>query len=124
MKNTMEIPQRLKTELPYNRIVPLLSIYPEKNIIQKDTFTPKVHCSTTCNTKCPFTEELVKRWHILYNDNYSAIKKECNNAICSNMDELTIVILSEVSQTKTNIVLYCLYEKQKNNGKNDPINKT
>ena len=35
---------------------------------------------------------------------YSAIKKKRNNAICSNVDDLEIIILNEVSQTKTNII--------------------
>ena len=36
--------------------------------------------------------------HIYIMEYYSAIKKEQNNAICSNMDGLKIIILSEVSQ--------------------------
>ena len=32
--------RKLKIELPYNLAIPLLGIYPEKTIIQKDTCTP------------------------------------------------------------------------------------
>ena len=32
--------KKLKIELPYDPAIPLLSIYPEKTIIQKDTCTP------------------------------------------------------------------------------------
>ena len=32
--------KKLKIELPYNPAIPLLGIYPEKTIIQKDTCTP------------------------------------------------------------------------------------
>ena len=32
--------KKLKIELPYDPAIPLLGIYPEKNIIQKDTCTP------------------------------------------------------------------------------------
>ena len=32
--------RKLKTELPYDLEIPLLSIYPDKTIIQKDTCTP------------------------------------------------------------------------------------
>ena len=42
---------------------------------------------------------------------YSAIKKELNNTICSNMDGP--IILSEVSQRKTNIIWHHLYVKSK-----------
>ena len=33
-------PKKLKIELPYYPAIPLLGIYAEKNIIQKDTCTP------------------------------------------------------------------------------------
>ena len=40
--------------------------------------------------------------------------KERNNAICSNTDGSNIIILSEVHQTKTNIIWYNLMEFNKN----------
>ena len=36
----MEVPKKLKIELPYDPAIPLLGIYPEKTIIQKDICTP------------------------------------------------------------------------------------
>ena len=37
--------------------------------------------------KCPWTDERVKKmWYTYTMEYYSAIKKEQNNAICSNMD--------------------------------------
>ena len=53
---------------------------------------PNVHCSTTIaktwkQPKCPSTEDWIKKlWYIYTMGYYSAIKKEWNNAICSNMD--------------------------------------
>ena len=38
-ENSVEVPQKLKIELPYDPAIPLLGIYPEKTIIQKDTYT-------------------------------------------------------------------------------------
>ena len=32
--------KKLKTELPCDPVIPFLGIYPEKNMIQKDTCTP------------------------------------------------------------------------------------
>ena len=32
--------KKLKIELPYDSVIPLLGIYPEKTIIQKDMCTP------------------------------------------------------------------------------------
>ena len=55
--------KKLKIELPYDPAIPLLGIYPEKTIIQKDTFTP-VFIATLFTIarswkqpKCPSTEE-------------------------------------------------------------------
>ena len=41
MENSMEVlkKKKLKIELPYDLAIPLLGIYPEKAIIQKDTCT-------------------------------------------------------------------------------------
>ena len=53
MENSKEVPKSLKTELPYDPtipVIPLLGIYPEKIIIQKDTsWTP--HRSTIYNSQ-------------------------------------------------------------------------
>ena len=43
--------KKLKIELPYDSAIPLLGTYPEKTIIQKDTCTPNVHCSTLYNSQ-------------------------------------------------------------------------
>ena len=44
--------KKLKIELQYDPAIPLLGIYPEKTIIQKDACTPfDVHCSTIYNSQ-------------------------------------------------------------------------
>ena len=47
--------KKLKLELSYDPAIPLLGIYPEKTMIQKDTSTTlhcsNVHCSTICNSQ-------------------------------------------------------------------------
>ena len=49
--------------------------------------------------KCPLTDNWIqKMWYINTMEYHSAIKKEQNNAICSNMDGIETLILSEVSQ--------------------------
>ena len=40
MESDMEIPIKLGIKLPYDTAIPLLGIYSEKTIIQKDTCTP------------------------------------------------------------------------------------
>ena len=54
--------KKLKIELPYDPTIPLLGIYPEKTIIQKDTCTPMFTAAlftiarTWKQPKCPMTD--------------------------------------------------------------------
>ena len=58
--------KKLKIELPYDPAIPLLGIYPEETIIQKDTCTPVFTAAlfTTARSwkqpKCPSTDEWIK----------------------------------------------------------------
>ena len=58
--------KKIKTELPYDPVIPLLGICPEKILTEKDTSTPKFIAAvfTTAKTwkqpKCPLTDEQVK----------------------------------------------------------------
>ena len=68
--------KKLKTELPYDPAIPLLGIYQEKNLVQKDTCTPMFTAAlftipkTWKQPECPSTEKWIKeRWYI-----YIAIK--------------------------------------------------
>jgi len=55
--------KKIKIELPYDPVIPLLGIYPEKILTEKDTSTPKFIAAlfTTAKTwkqpKCPLTDE-------------------------------------------------------------------
>ena len=73
---------KLKIDLPYDPAIPLLGIYLEKNIIQKDTcplmFTEALFtiAKTWKQPKYPLMEEWMKKmWFIYTMDYYSAIKK-------------------------------------------------
>ena len=73
--------KKLKIELPYDLAIPLLGIYPEKTVIQKDTRTsmfiaalPRARTGKQC--KCPSTNEWVKKmWYLYTMAYYSAIKR-------------------------------------------------
>ena len=82
---------KLKLKIPHDPAVPILVIYQEKIIIQKDTCTPTFTAAllTTPKTwkqcKCSSTYEWIKKmWYMYTMEYYSSIKE--NNAICSNMD--------------------------------------
>ena len=74
--------KKLKIELPYEPAIPLLGIYPEKTIIQKETCTTMFIAAlftiarTWKQPKCPTTDEWIKKmWHIYTMEYYSAIKE-------------------------------------------------
>ena len=98
--------KKLKIELPYDPAIPLLGIYPEKTIIQKETCTTMFIAAlftiarTWKQPKCPSSDEWIKKmWHIYTMEYYSAIQIEL--FVVRWMD-LESVIQSEVSQKEKN----------------------
>ena len=128
--------KKLKMELPYDPAIPLLGIYLEKTLIWKHTCIPMFIAEIFTITKawkqpkCPLTDEWIKKMRYvsniplyIYNGILLSYKKEWNNAICSNMDELRDYH-TNWSQTKTNIIWYHLYGESKKNDTNELIYKT
>ena len=108
--------KKLKMELPYDLAIPLLGIYLEKIIIQKDRCTPVfiVALFTIAKTwkqpKCPSTDEWIKMmWYVyiyIYTSTYiythtmeyySALKKNEIVPFPATWMDLEIIILSEAS---------------------------
>ena len=63
--------KKLKIELPYDSVISLLGIYPDKAIIREDTSTPMFIAAlftiakTWKQRKCPLAEEWIKKmWYI------------------------------------------------------------
>ena len=57
--------------------------------------------------KCPLMEEWIKKmWYIYTMEYYSAIKQNKIMPFAATGMDLKIIILSEVSETKTNIICY------------------
>ena len=104
----MEVLKKLKIELPYDLAVPLLGIYPEKTIIQKETCTTMFIAALftiarTWKQPCPSTDEGIKKmWHIYTMEHYSAIKRNDIQLFVVRWMDLACVIQSEVSQKEEN----------------------
>ena len=105
--------KKLKIELPYDPAIPLLGIYPEKTIIQKDTCTPMFIAALFTiarswkHPKCPSTDEWIKKlWYIYTMEYYSAIKRNEIESFVQTWMDLETVIQSEVSQKEKN--KYCI----------------
>ena len=106
VENSMKVPQKLKIELSYYPVIPLLAIYPKK--IQKDKCTPMF-------TKVLFmiakiieaTQASTDRWidkDAVYIDihihTYNGYKKEWNPAICNTKDGPRGYNVSEISHSE------------------------
>uniref|UniRef100_A0A9L0SZ91 Uncharacterized protein n=1 Tax=Equus caballus TaxID=9796 RepID=A0A9L0SZ91_HORSE len=85
MENNMEIPPKLRIELPYDPAIPLLGIYLKnmKTLTRKDICTPMFIAALFTITKileqpkCPLTDEWIKKmWYIYTREYYSAIMKD------------------------------------------------
>ena len=68
--------KKLKIELPYHSAIPLLGIYPEKTVIQKDTYTPMLIAALFTiarswkQPKCLSTDEWIKKMWYTYTMEY------------------------------------------------------
>ena len=101
--------EKLKIELPYDPAIPLLGIYPEKTMIQKDTYTPMFTAALFTiarswkRPKCPSTDEWIKKiWYIYTMEYYSAIKRNEVGSFVETWMDLETVIQGEVSQKEKN----------------------
>ena len=113
----MEVPKKLKIEPPYNPAIPLLGIYPKKmkTLIKRDICAPMFIAALFIITKiwkqskCPSTDKWIKKlWYKYTMKYYSIIKmNEIPPFVTTGMD-LEGIILSEISQRKTNAIRFHL----------------
>ena len=118
--------KKLKIQLSYDPAIPLLGIYPEKTIIQKETCTTVFTAAlftiarTWKQPKCPSTDEWIKKmWHIYTMEYYSAIKRYETELFVVRWMDLESVIQSEVSQKEKNHMLTDIYGILKNKNVSD-----
>ena len=101
--------KKLKLELPYDPEIPLLGIYPEKTIIQKESCTTMFIAAlftitrTWNQPKCPLTDEWIKKmWNIYTMEYYSTIKGNETELFLVRWMDLESVKQSEVSRKEKN----------------------
>ena len=105
--------KKLKIELPYDPAIPLLGIYPEKTIIQKESCTRMFTAAlftiarTWKQPKCPSTDEWIKKmWHIYTMEYYSAIKGNETELFVVRWMDLETVIESEIKSQREKQIPY------------------
>ena len=101
--------KKLKMELPYDPAIPLLGVYPEKTIIQKESCITMFIAAlftiarTWKQPKRPSTDEWIRKmWHIYTMKYYSVITRNEIELFVVRWMELESVIQSEVSQKEKN----------------------
>ena len=83
MENSMEVPQRVKIELPYNPAIVLLGSKKTKIILQRDTCILMFIAALPTiaklwkQPKCTSIDEWIKKmWYVYTMGYYSAIKRD------------------------------------------------
>ena len=96
---------KLGMKLPYDPTMPLLGTYPEKTVIEKDTYTPVFTAAlftiarTWKQPRCLLADEWIRKlWYIYTMEYYSAIKKNALESVLMRWVKLEPIIHSEVSQ--------------------------
>ena len=106
--------KKLKIELPCDPAIPLLGIYPEKTVIQKDTCIPMFIAAlftiarSRNQLKCPLTDEWIKKmWYIYTMEYYSAIKRnEIVSSVEMWMDLEAVIQVSQKEKNKYQILTH------------------
>ena len=108
--------KKLKIELPYDPAIPLLGIYLDKTIVQKESCTKMFTAALFTiarawkQPKCPSSDEWIKKmWYIYTMEYYSAIKKIETELFVVRWLDLETVIQIEVSQQNKYRLLTHIY---------------
>ena len=105
--------KKLKIDLPFHPAIPLLGIYPKepKTLTQKNISTPMfiaalfIIAKIWKQPKCPSVDERIKQlWDIYTMEYYSFIKKKKILPFVTAWMNLENIMLSEISQRKTNTI--------------------
>ena len=120
--------QTQKIELPLNPAIPLLGIYTEETIIERDPCTPMFIAAqftigrTGKQPRCQLADEWIRKMQYIYTmECYSGIKKNTFELVLMRRMKLEPIIQSEVSQKEKYqySILMHIYGIQKD-GNDDP----
>ena len=109
LENSVEVPQKLKIDLPYDPAVALLGIYPRDIgiLMHRGTCTPMFIAALSTiaklwkELKCPSTDEWIKKlWFIYTMEYYMGMRKNEIWPFVAMWMELESVMLSEISHTE------------------------
>ena len=109
VESSMEIPQKLKMDLSFDPVIPLLGIYLKepKTLIQKNISSPVFIAvlftipKIRKQPKCPSADEWIKQLGDIYTmEYYLAIKKKKNLLFATIWMDLEDTMLNEVSQSE------------------------
>ena len=113
LENSVEVPPKTKVELPYNPAIAPLGLYLKDTgvLIRRGTCTPMFTAALSTivkvwtEPKCPPTDEWIKKmWYRDTMEYYLAIKKNEILPFAIMWMELECIMLSKISQRKTNII--------------------
>ena len=109
LENSVEFPQKLKMDLPYDPAVALLGIYPRDTgvLMHRGTWTPMFIAALSTiaklwkEPKCPSSDEWIKKlWFIYTMEYYVAMRKNEIWPFVATWMEPESVMLSEISHTE------------------------
>ena len=107
VENSMKSPQKLKMELPFHHIIPLLGLYPKnpETPLQKNPCTPMFIAAQLTiaqywkQPKCASESEWIKKlWYICTMEYYSTERKKELLPFAPVWMELESIMLNEISQ--------------------------
>ena len=111
LKTVWRFLKKLGIKPPYDPSIPPLGIYPEETKIERDTYIPLFMealftiARTWKQPRCPSIDDWIKKlWYLYTMEYYSAIKRNVFESVLMRKMNLELIIQSEVSQRKTNIV--------------------
>ena len=105
MENSVGFLKKLRIQLPYHPVIPLLGIHSKETRIKRDTCTPGFSASlfitagTWKQPRCPLTDEWIEKlWYIYTMKYFSAIKRSAFESVLMRWMSLEPIIQGEVSQ--------------------------